>query len=157
MAVLKYAFVMLLAGCYSPDTPSCVLACTADSDCVSGQVCTTDHLCAASGTATCGAQALTDGGAVTGPDAGSGATQVTVHINVNGPGRVTITGGPTCNNLLSMPLDCMYQMPAGVELTFTANPYLKPFKDWSGECMNQANPCMATPTGPMMMVGAKFN
>ncbi len=157
MAVLRVGFVLVLAGCYAPDAPECVLACTADNDCISGQACTTDHLCTAPGVTTCGAQAVTDGGVVTGVDAGPGTTQVDVHITINGIGKVTTSNGDTCNNVGNPSLDCTFKATAGVALTLTAmQTFTKPFKQWSGECMGTTNPCTVTPSGSIV-VGAKFN
>lgn len=156
MAILRLVFMLCIASCYSPEAPGCVLACTANSDCIGGQACTTDHLCAATGVTTCGAQALTDGGE-TDIDAGSGETQVDVRISVNGVGKVTTSHGDTCNNIANPVLTCTFKATAGVALTLTATQTSsKPFKDWSGECSDMSNPCTVTPTGSID-IGAKFD
>ncbi len=156
MAVLRVGFVLAIAGCYAPEAPECVLACTADSDCIGGQACTTDHLCAASGVTACGAQAVTDG-AVSGGDAGSGTTQIDVHLNVNGQGIVTSNHGDTCEATGGPPVNCTFKATAGQPLTLTAVASMgNAFKQWTGECGGQANPCHLTPTATVT-TGAKFN
>lgn len=62
--------VALLAACYSPDAHDCTLACNADSDCISSQACTSDHLCASPSIATCAERTVSDAGTASSlPDA----------------------------------------------------------------------------------------
>ncbi len=154
MAILRAVWVMALIGCYSPDAPDCTLACTADTDCISGQTCTTDHLCAANLT-TCGSQATTDG-SVPGIDAGP-VTTVTLMIHVDKDGSVRDSNNNICNSPTNMAIDCSFQVQSGVPLTITAFPNLtKQFEKWDGPaCMGQPAICHTTPTGDIM-VSAKF-
>lgn len=144
MAILRAALVMALVGCYAPEAPDCRLACTADTDCISGQTCTTDHLCAANIT-TCGSQATTDAGMVT----------LTIHVDKDG--SVRDSNNNTCDSPTNMPIDCSFQIQSGAPLTITAYPNGdKEFDKWDGPaCMGQPSMCHTTPTGNIM-VGAKF-
>jgi hypothetical protein len=164
MAVLRLpaiAFV-LAAACYGPDAPDCTLACTADSDCVSGQACTSDHLCATTGITNCGAHGVIDGNNATGSDAGSGsgsgsAEYVTLTLHVDGNGSASTNYGQTCESI-AMPKDCPFQVAKDVQLTVTATPHLtKMFDKWmGGPCdMVMISTCMTTPTA-MLMIQAKF-
>jgi hypothetical protein len=145
---------MALVGCYSPDAPDCTLACTADTDCISGQTCTTDHLCATTVT-TCGSQAITDG-SVPGIDA-SPPTMVTLTIHLDKDGSVRDSNSNICNSPTNMPIDCSFQVHNGEPLTITAYPNLtKQFDKWDGPaCMGQLAMCHTTPAGNIM-VGVKF-
>ncbi len=167
MAVLKSLSVTIVVmssfaiACYSPDAPDCALACTADTDCISGQACTTDHLCAASGITTCGAHAVTDGGAGATADAaegsGSGGT-VTLMIHVDKGGGVRLSTNQLCDTgINTMATDCMYDVPAGKQLTATAYAHIGfQFDKWDGmPCMGQGTTCTFTLT-MMNMINAKF-
>ncbi|MEP6861614.1 MAG: hypothetical protein ABJE66_13390 [Deltaproteobacteria bacterium] len=161
MAVLRLpalAFV-LAAACYGPDAPDCTLACTADSDCVSGQACTSDHRCATTGITTCGAHGVIDGNKATGSDAGSGsgsAEYVTLNLQVDGNGSASTSYDQTCDNI-AMPKTCPFQVAKGVAVTLTATPHLtKMFDKWAGgPCDGQLATCHITPSA-MLMVQAKF-
>jgi len=156
VAILRTALVLALVGCYAPDAPDCTLACTADTDCISGQACTTDHLCAGTSVTTCGSQATTDG-SVPGIDAGSGTTMVTLMIHVDKDGSVRDSNGDICDSPTNMPIDCTFQVHSGDPLTITASPNLgKEFDKWMGPpCMGQLSMCHTTPTGNIM-VSAQF-
>ena len=157
MAILRMALVLALVGCYAPDAPNCTLACTADTDCISGQACTTDHLCAGTNITTCGVQATTDG-SVPGIDAGSGTTMVTLTIQIGKDGSVRDSDDDVCDSPTNMPLTCMFQVPSGDPLTITAIPDPeKQFDKWMGApCMGQLAMCHTTPVGNIM-VTAQFN
>ncbi|MEO8842572.1 MAG: hypothetical protein ABI591_15795 [Kofleriaceae bacterium] len=144
--------VVVLAGCYAPDAPDCTLACTADTDCISGQTCTTDHLCAANLT-TCGSQAITDGG-VPVTDAGP-VVMLTVHVDKDG--SVRDSNNDVCASPANEQIDCTFPVHAGDPLTITAVPNLtKQFDGWMGPpCMGQLAACQTTPAGNLM-VSAKF-
>jgi hypothetical protein len=150
--------VLALVGCYAPDAPDCTLACTADSDCISGQACTTDHLCAGTNIATCGAQATTDG-SVPGIDAGSdaGTPMVALMIHIEKDGSVRDSENHICNSPTNIPIDCTFQVVTGDPLTITAFPNIgKQFDKWMGPpCMGQLAMCHTTPVGNIM-VTAQF-
>ena len=167
MAVLRAPAAIALvfaAACYGPDAPDCTLACTMDSDCVSGQACTTDHLCAATGITTCGAHAMTDGNAATGSDAGMGsgsgsgsATYITLNLQVDGNGSASTSYGQTCDSIVG-PKTCPFQVAKGVQLTITATPHAtKMFDKWTGGPCDQVDlPTCSTTPNAMVMIQAKF-
>lgn len=165
MAVLKALFVAVVVAssfaiaCYSPETPDCVLACTADSDCISGQTCTTDHFCAASGITTCGAMARTDGGnnATMDADTGSGSdTKVMLMIHVDKGGGVKLSDNQLCDTgINTMTTDCNLMVKAGQPVTLSAYIHLGfKFDKWDGmACPNQNvsnQDCTVTLTMPSM-------
>jgi hypothetical protein len=154
VAVLRAALLCAVVGCYSPEAPDCVLACTSNSDCISGQSCTTDHLCAA-GVTTCGEQATTDGSVPKGSDAGIAAT---VAIHIDGDGSVRTSDNNTCDSPNGSPTDCTFNITIGDAMTLTALPHLtKQFQMWTGmPCMGQTFTCHTTPDGSIAL-GAKFN
>jgi len=168
MAVLRPAAIAVVfaAACYAPDAPDCTLACTADSDCVSGQACTTDHRCAATGITTCGAHAMADGNDAVGSDAGMGsgsgsgsgsASYVTLMVGVDGNGSATTNYGQTCESVTG-PKTCPFQVEKSVQLTITATPHvLKMFDKWGGGPCDQVmiSTCNTTPNA-MIMIQAKF-
>ncbi|HEY6034629.1 MAG TPA: hypothetical protein VIV58_10230 [Kofleriaceae bacterium] len=167
MAVLRpLAVAIAFAGaCYGPEAPDCTLACSADSDCVSGQACTTDHLCA-TGITTCGAHAMVDARSATETDAdlgsgsgsGSGsATYVTLNLQVDGNGSASTSYGQTCDSITG-PKTCPFQVAKSVQLTITATPHvLKMFDKWTGGPCDQVmtSTCNTTPNA-MIMIQAKF-
>jgi hypothetical protein len=154
VAVLRFAAVILLAGCYAPEAPDCAIACTANSDCITSQACTTNHLCAAAGV-TCGALAIADGRVATDADEGPGVTAI--KLGVSGAGSVRASTGDQCANPAKAPIVCSFQAPSGQELTLTATPSpSSTFKAWTGACTGQALICHTTPTGAMITVNAKF-
>ncbi|HEX7703019.1 MAG TPA: hypothetical protein VF403_19915 [Kofleriaceae bacterium] len=148
--------LLALVSCYAPDAPDCTLACTANTDCISGQACTTDHLCAATNVTTCGVQATTDG-SVPGSDAGSGTTMVTLMIHIGKDGSVRDSNNDICDSPTNTPLDCTFQVHSGDPLTITAIPDpTKQFDKWMGApCMGQLAICHTTPVGNIM-VSAQF-
>ncbi|CAN5337317.1 hypothetical protein BH11MYX1_BH11MYX1_39620 [soil metagenome] len=155
MAVLKVTLAILCAGCYAPDAPDCVLACSANTDCISGQACTTDRLCAGPSVTTCGVQARMDGGSGMAIDAQPGQTEI--DLTVSGAGTVQSSTGDTCTNPAKPPIDCTFQAPTEQDLTLTAIPPPgKALKEWTGACIGQSSVCHTTPTGAMIVVGAKF-
>jgi hypothetical protein len=159
--VSKLFVLAACAACYGPESPECVLACTSDTDCVSGQACTSDGFCAPSGTTQCVQhQAPVDAAMVTAdardmPDAGSGSgsgtTTVSVHVTVDGNGTVTASTGTACTG------DCTFAVAKDVPMTFTATPNSphQHFDNWSGACAAQPALCHVTPT-TAITVGAKF-
>lgn len=157
MAILTMAMVLALVGCYAPDAPDCTLACTANSDCISGQACTTDHLCAGTSITTCGTEATTDG-SVPGTDAGSGSgtTLITLMIHIDKDGSVHDSDSDICDSPTNSPIDCTFQVHSGEPLTITAIPNLgKQFDKWMGPpCMGQLSMCHTTPVGNIMVSAA---
>lgn len=154
MAVLRFAAVILLAGCYAPEAPDCAIACTANTDCITSQACTTNHLCAAVGV-TCGAPAIADAGVATDADEGPGVTAI--KLVVSGAGSVQASTGDLCANPAKTPISCTFQAPTGLELTLTATPPpSRMFKEWTGACTGPALVCHTTPSGAMITVNAKF-
>jgi hypothetical protein len=147
MAILRTTVWLALVGCYAPDAPDCTLACTANTDCISGQACTTDHLCAGTNITTCGVQATTDG-SVPGSDAGTG-TMITLTVQLEKDGSVRDSDNDVCNSPTNSPLECTFQVHSGEPLTITAIPDLtKQFDKWSGPpCMGQLAMCHTTPVG----------
>jgi hypothetical protein len=145
--------------------PECTLACTADTDCVNGQSCTSDGYCAAPSTQCGGRQVPIDaanpgtdaghipdgGGGGSGSGSGSGSTTVAVHVTVDGNGTVTASTGTMCTS------DCTFQVEKGVAMTFTATPNSthQSFDSWSGACAAQPALCHVTPNAAIT-VGAKF-
>jgi len=150
------AVLAVVVGCYSPEAPDCTLACTADSDCISSQACTTDHMCAATGIATCGNHETPDAGHVTGPDAGSGDS-VTLTIQVSGGGGVRTNDGDFCDGNGDMMNTCVFHVLAGEAVMLTPVPHMqKQFDRWQGApCMNQPQVCSLTADGPVT-AQAKF-
>jgi Divergent InlB B-repeat domain len=147
MAILRTTVWLALVGCYAPDAPDCTLACTANTDCISGKACTTDHLCAGTNITTCGVQATTDG-SVPGSDAGTG-TMITLTVQLEKDGSVRDSDNDVCNSPTNSPLECTFQVHSGEPLTITAIPDLtKQFDKWSGPpCMGQLAMCHTTPVG----------
>ncbi|MFT3691685.1 MAG: hypothetical protein QM831_01005 [Kofleriaceae bacterium] len=155
MAVLKALMVTVVIAmsfaiaCYSPDAPDCALSCTADSDCISGQACTTDHLCAATGITTCGAMARIDGGGTI-VDAPPGTT-VKLMVHVDKGGGVKLSTNEFCDTgVNTMATDCMFDVAKDQQLTLTAYAHLGyTFDKWGGPlCMTQMSnaACVVTPT-----------
>jgi hypothetical protein len=149
--------MLLLAsctGCYAPDAPECTLACAADTDCISGQACTSDGFCAASSSTQC-VQRQAEVDAPNIQDApkiqDAGATTVTVHVTVSGNGTVTASTGATCAS------DCTFDVAKDVPMTLTAtaDSVHQAFLGWSGACAWQRAVCQVTPNAAIT-VGAKF-
>jgi hypothetical protein len=171
VAVLKFAgfalstaivVIAVFVGCYSPEAPDCTLACTADTDCISGQACTTDHMCAATSITTCSNQETPDAGHVAGTDAGSGsgsAATVTVTIQVQGGGGVRTNDGDFCDGAGDMMNTCMFQVVAGEPMMLTPVPHvLRQFDKWMGPpCMNQPLGCSLTAMDGLMVQQARFH
>lgn len=146
--------MIVLAGCYAPQAPDCALACTANSDCITSQACTTDHLCAAAGV-TCGALAITDARVANDADEGPGV--IAIDLTVSGAGSVHASTGDQCTNPAKPPIVCSFHAPSGQELTLTATPPpSSTFKQWTGACAGPALVCHTTPSGAMITVNAKF-
>jgi hypothetical protein len=164
MDVVRAATVAALLGpaCYSPSLRDCTLGCAAATDCANGQVCGADHLCAAPAiagrcTADAGGDATRDGDGADAaihadarpPDATSpadarppdAAPTITIHVHVDGKGRVVLGSGGTCSH------DCMLQAVLGVANTLTAIPRGgSEFDAWSGAaCTGQGPICAFTP------------
>jgi hypothetical protein len=165
VAVLRLALVATLAACYAPDAPDCTLACAADSDCITGQSCTTDHLCAGAGITACANQETTDAGNVAGTDAGSGSgsgsgsgMMTTLTIQVQGGGGVQTNDGDFCDGTGDTMMTCMFSAPTGGSLVLTPVPHLlKQFDKWNGApCMTQPLVCSTTATGAAMTFHANF-
>jgi hypothetical protein len=148
----KLLLLVSCAACYAPDVPECTLACTADTDCVNGQSCTSDGFCAAPSTQ-CGVRQLPNDAAEPAADAGhtpDGDAPVSVHVTVDGNGTVKASTGATCTN------DCTFEVDQGMPMTFTATPGShQMFQMWSGACAAQPALCHVTPDAAIS-VGAKF-
>ena len=161
LPALAFAFA---AACYGPEAPDCTLACTMDSDCISGQACTSDHLCATTGVTSCGAHAMVDGNNAAGSDAGSGsgsgsgsATYVTLTLQVDGNGSASTNYSQTCDSF-AMPKTCPFQVVKGAQLTVTATPHVtKQFDKWAGgPCDQVMVPTCNTTPNAAIMIQAKF-
>jgi hypothetical protein len=142
------ALALVLGACYAPEVHDCVLACAADNDCVQGQVCTADHWCAA--------PALAGGCVELSRDAGvdaPGPGTIDLHIQIDGPGTVTITGGNTCDSTA-----CTFPIAKNVPAVLTAAPKgSHPFDRWTSTiCTGQPAVCTFTPTADST-VAAKFH
>ena len=143
---LLIALALVLGACYAPEVRDCVLACSADTDCVGGQVCTADHLCAGPALASGCAELSRDGGV-------DAPAPIALHIHIDGPGTVTVAGGNTCDGA-----DCTFPIAKNVPATLTAAPHGNhPFERWtSAICMGQPAVCTFTPTADST-VAAKFD
>jgi hypothetical protein len=161
VAVLRAAVLLAIVGCYAPDAPDCTLACSAGTDCISGQACTTDHMCAATSVTTCGVQATIDGslgsdagngsgngsGDGSGSDGSGGHMDLTLTIHIDKDGSVRTSNNDVCTSPTNQPVACTYQVQAGAALTLTAIPNIaKQFDKWDpGACNGQTAMCHTTP------------
>lgn len=155
----------LAAGCYEPELRDCTIACSAETDCASGQVCGTDGMCAAPDVAGRCAErpAMIDAGVIVDgakplPDARPDATplpdaptQGKLTVNIEGRGRVTVMGIGTCND------NCTYTVPLTTSLTAQADPLAEwRFEKWTqGPCAGQLATCNFSST-IAVTISAKF-
>lgn len=144
-----------VAGCYAPDLRDCTVTCTAGTDCASGQVCGRDGFCASADVA---GQCDRLGDAGVRPDAPPPPpAKITLHVQIDGPGRVTIAGVGVCSKDVANG-DCTWQVAPGA---LTAVPEAfedKHFEHWTTppcSAMPTATPCAFTLAAPIT-VGAKF-
>ena len=91
------------------------------------------------------------GGSGSGSGSGSDPNTVSVHVTVEGPGKVTASTGAVCST------DCMFDVDKGVPLTLTATASSgnQNFVGWSGACVAQLAQCHVTPI-TAITAGAKF-
>lgn len=165
MALLRSGAVLVIAlgsaSCYEPELRDCTVSCASQDECAAGQVCGTDKLCAAPEIAgrcaslpgTAGEDAL-DAGTVDAtvdarPDAPDPIVMVPMHLKIDGDGRVTVPGQPTCEKQGSQNGDCIYQVQLGVAITLGAEPYSgRVFESWAGApCALQGEMCTFVPIG----------
>lgn len=155
----------LVAGCYEPELRDCTVACSAETDCASGQVCGTDGMCAAPEIAgqCANRPAVVDGGVgVDGakPDAKPDASmppppdapaQGKLQVTVEGRGRITVQGIGTCTD------DCTYTVPVATQITAEAVALDEwRFDKWTqGPCIGQPATCQF-PTTIVVNISAKF-
>lgn len=166
--LIRLAFVLAIAGCYAPDVRDCTRSCASDDDCVSSQVCTTDHFCAAPGLATGCTELVHDASVVDAPDGHppphdampphdapmpDAWPTVNLMIQIDGSGMVTLTGGGTCDATA-----CTLPAPKGLPATLTAVGHgTHTFEKWtSTTCANQPAVCTFTPTAATT-VSVKFH
>jgi hypothetical protein len=139
------AFVAVaLAGCYSPETLDCTVACSAANECTDGQVCGSDGFCASPAAA----------GHCGGPDGGMVSSLVALSVTLQGPGKVTIDGVGVCDDHDP----CTFSVRTGMALELRASPSNddKEFVQWTGACSGSSTTCALTPVMGMTQVGAKF-
>lgn len=180
MALLRLAVALGIAGavpaCYSPDLRDCVVACTAASDCATGQVCGADRFCAAPSVAgQCDQLAPpVDAGADASrppvdaprdaavppidaaPPPDAPPQLVLLRVKVNGRGRVAVAGVGTCATPAAAGnVECQYAVPIGnVQLDATASPGWY-FDKWTEGCQGQGPSCTTAVLAPTT-VQAKF-
>ena len=159
MGLLRIALALAVTACYAPDIRDCTLACAADTDCVTGQVCTADHWCAAPALSSGCGELARDAGADSSRDARPADARpdaevdiISLHIHIDGQGFVVVTAGPTCDAS-----DCTFAIPKGVPAILTAMPHGNhPFERWTSPvCMDAPTACAFTPT-TNVTVSAKF-
>jgi hypothetical protein len=138
----------ILSGCYSPELRDCTVTCGGSDECASDQVCT-KGLCAAEGVS-CGpgGNSATDAGI----DAGA---RVTVHVMIEGSGRVELQGAGVCG--VGGDRDCDISVARGaVTAPASAADGGHPFALWGSPAGNdQPATCMFTANSPVT-VKAKF-
>jgi len=138
----RFALVLLVApACYSPELRDCTVSCAAESDCATGQVCGSDQLCASPDVAGHCASLPVDGGVppirdaahpvdaetIVSPDAQPDApTTTTLHVQVEGQGRVVITGIGSCDSAAPQKGDCWF----GVLLDAAVSAQAVAHTDW---------------------------
>ncbi len=162
----RHLLVMMLfgaAGCYAPDRAECTLTCARTSECVGGQVCSRQGVCAGSAT-DCAGQLASDAGAhdaAPGPDAtghdarpasdaapADAAALVTLHLHVDGKGRITTDLGFVCDSQGAQHGDCTLAVAAGGAVTLVAaGEGNEEFQAWVGlACAGAPATCAFTPS-----------
>ncbi len=148
-----------IASCYSPDARDCTVSCERVRDCLSGQVCGTDHLCASPAVA--GRCASSPPPAAI--DAGDDTVRTDAHVRdapappppppdtrpdppatvaleivIMGAGTVELDGVGSCDK------DCTLLAPLAELATLRALPNPKQvFDQWTqGPCIGQGATCM---------------
>jgi hypothetical protein len=135
--VLGAVFMVGSIGCYDPVTRDCAVACAAPGDCAAGQICGSDGFCAAPEVAgTCGDEVEV------------GAAQRTLHLVVEGRGRIT-TSQPEvlCEGLQDDPGDCWFAVAADAEIAAVA---VSTHHHWEFEGWDQVA-CGESPTCSVSM------
>jgi hypothetical protein len=150
----------LASGCYAPDVRDCTVSCTAETDCAAGQVCGADRFCAAppiagrcaslpddAGVHDDGSKLPVDAAPVSPPpDAKPDAPPpppptTTVHVKVDGQGRITVQGGGTCASGMPQNGDCSFTMQIGEVTSAVATPNEdQRFDKWT------TTPCIVEPS-----------
>lgn len=173
LSILCVALPLALgSACYAPEGLNCTVSCSADTDCISGQACTSDHFCAATEIATCAGRTASDAGTGSQPDAARQAPGVDARPAVDAMPRpadamppmpdamppppqfqltVIISGGGSVRTNVGAECDrgtCTYSVAAGTAVTLTAvNHGKNVFQRWQGApCMGQPASCQLTIT-----------
>jgi hypothetical protein len=167
MGILSALPAALLCACFSPNADLCSHVCSNNSDCVSDQVCTNQHLCGNT-VASCGDMTLDSAvpkvpqdahnsspDAAPPPPPDAGPFIINLHVHVDGNGGVTAVLFGTCDS--EHALDCVFTAPAGVLVTLVATPHSDArFDRWtSSACAGQPAICTITPAQDVQVV-AKF-
>lgn len=147
MGILKLAslasITTLLIACYDPSSRDCTVTCSPQEPCADDQVCGSDGYCASPSVA---GHCMDNSVA---PDAA--AAPVSLQIVVEGGGKVSVADIGSCE------VDCMYAVPANVQLEVKAiaGGDLE-FVGWTETCTGKEKSCWVTPTPPLTIVGARF-
>jgi hypothetical protein len=153
-----------LAACYRPDTRSCTVTCADPGDCAGGQTCSDGWCVAPEAAGTCAAPADADPGRPDGPpgaiDAGADAAPATLHVVVQGRGKVVVDPlGVECLGTQGTPGDCLFPVGAGTTQTLLpveTNPN-SPFVGWTtANCLAEPGACTLDMDGDVVLVGASF-
>ncbi|MDB4952815.1 MAG: hypothetical protein JWO36_384 [Myxococcales bacterium] len=141
------AFILALAGCYSPDARNCTVSCASAMECGNGQICGADGFCAAPNVAGhCNAA---------NPDAAVPQANVALRITIQGQGRVSIAGIGVCDSM-DASRDCTLMVPPHVARMLAAVETEQNFVGWTTmNCANQGSICTLTPI-TATQVGARF-
>ena len=138
---------VVLAGCYDPDALDCTVSCSAANECADGQVCGSDGFCASvSAAGHCG-----------GPDGGTASSLVSLHVTIDGPGKVSIDGIGVCDSDTAEHGGCTWSVPRAMTLSLKADPkHDHEFDAWTEGCSGDKATCALTPVTALTQVGAKF-
>lgn len=155
-----------LTGCYDAGAVDCTLSCGGSGECASGQVCGSDGFCAAPDVAghcasPTGSAEIDGGGAVVADAAvdapPDGGVRVPLHLEIDGDGKVTLTGYGACEKMGRDNGDCTFQVALAQQLDLVATPYPdRRFEAWTGTpCALQDETCSFIPFGSTE-IHAKF-
>jgi hypothetical protein len=137
---------LVLAGCYSPEALDCTVTCNAADECADGQVCGSDGFCAAPAAA----------GHCGGPDGGVASSLLSLHIAIDGPGKVSIDGVGVCDSDTEQD-GCTWSVQTGISLSLKAQAkHDHEFVEWTVGCSGTSSSCALTPVMGLTQVGAKF-
>jgi hypothetical protein len=72
------------------------------------------------------------------------ATEFTLTVNVNGPGKVTSTSAPSQAQQINCGSDCQVTYPKSTDVNLSATPLAQgdAFENWTGDCSGMANACV---------------